>query len=38
MVEAAQLAVSGKWWKAQIALRGTMAGVVFNPKAPLPRR
>jgi GT2 family glycosyltransferase len=39
VLEASQLAVSGKWWKAQIALRGTMAGVVFNPKVPsLPRR
>lgn len=32
LVETAQLASKGKFKKAQIALRGTAAGVVFNPK------
>jgi GT2 family glycosyltransferase len=37
LVEASQLAASGKFWKAQIALRGVAAGIVFNPKAEAPR-
>lgn len=32
LVEVTKLAASGKWKKAQIALRGTAAGIVFNPK------
>jgi dTDP-4-dehydrorhamnose reductase len=36
MFEASRLLAHGDWWKAQIALRGTVAGVTFNPKVPLP--
>ena len=32
LVEATQLAAAGKFWKAQIALRGVAAGIVWNPK------
>jgi GT2 family glycosyltransferase len=32
LVEASRLVAHGDFWKAQIALRGTMAGITFNPK------
>ena len=35
-LDSAKLLAKGKLWKAQIALRGTLAGVVFNPKTPYP--
>jgi GT2 family glycosyltransferase len=35
LVEVTKLAAGGKWKKAEIALRGTAAGIVFNPK-PVP--
>jgi len=35
-VEVTRLASAGDWRKAQIALRGTLAGMVFNPKPPAP--
>jgi dTDP-4-dehydrorhamnose reductase len=37
VLEAGQLAATGKFWKAQIALRGVAAGIVFNPKPVVPR-
>jgi GT2 family glycosyltransferase len=37
LLEAGQLAAAGKFWKAQIALRGVAAGIVFNPKPEAPR-
>jgi GT2 family glycosyltransferase len=36
LFEATRLVANGDWWKAQIALRGTVAGLTFNPKVPLP--
>ncbi|MEY4579360.1 MAG: hypothetical protein RL701_4063 [Pseudomonadota bacterium] len=36
LFETSRLVASGDWWKAQIALRGTVAGLTFNPKVPLP--
>lgn len=36
LLETAQLAAAGKFWKAQIALRGIAAGIVFNPKSETP--
>jgi GT2 family glycosyltransferase len=36
LFEAARLFAHGDLWKAQIALRGTVAGLTFNPKVPLP--
>src|ERR1700712_1402544 len=35
-LDSAKLLAKGKLWKAQIALRGTVAGIVFNPKTPYP--
>lgn len=37
LFEASRLAAQGDFWKAQIALRGTVAGLTFNPKIPLPK-
>jgi GT2 family glycosyltransferase len=37
LFEASRLVAGGDWWKAQIALRGTVAGLTFNPKVPLPK-
>ena len=36
LLESSKLVAHGDFWKAQIALRGTLAGVVFNPKTPWP--
>jgi GT2 family glycosyltransferase len=36
MLDATQLARSGQWHKAKIALRGTLAGMTFNPRPPAP--
>jgi dTDP-4-dehydrorhamnose reductase len=36
LLDSTRLAARGQLWKAQIALRGTMAGIVFNPKTPWP--
>jgi dTDP-4-dehydrorhamnose reductase len=36
LLDTSKLVVHGDLWKAQIALRGTMAGIVFNPKTPYP--
>lgn len=36
LLETSKLVAHGDLWKAQIALRGTMAGIVFNPKTPWP--
>lgn len=36
LFEASRLIAHGDWWKAQIAVRGTIAGLTFNPKVPLP--
>ena len=36
LLESGQLAAHGDFWKAQFALRGTMAGITFNPRIPLP--
>lgn len=38
LLDTSKLVAGGKLWKAQIALRGTMAGIVFNPKTPWPER
>jgi dTDP-4-dehydrorhamnose reductase len=36
LLDSTRLLAHGDLWKAQIALRGTMAGIVFNPKTPFP--
>jgi GT2 family glycosyltransferase len=36
MIDVSKLAKAGKWHKAGIALRGTLAGVTFNPRPPAP--
>jgi dTDP-4-dehydrorhamnose reductase len=36
LLDTSKLAAHGDLWKAQIALRGTVAGIVFNPKTPWP--
>jgi dTDP-4-dehydrorhamnose reductase len=36
LLDTSKLVAHGDLWKAQIALRGTMAGIVFNPKTPWP--
>jgi dTDP-4-dehydrorhamnose reductase len=36
LLDTSKLVARGELWKAQIALRGTMAGIVFNPKTPWP--
>lgn len=36
LLDSTRLLAHGDVWKAQIALRGTMAGIVFNPKTPWP--
>jgi GT2 family glycosyltransferase len=36
LLESSKLVAHGDLWKAQIALRGTLAGIVFNPKTPWP--
>ena len=36
LFESSKLAMHGDFWKAQIALRGTMAGITFSPKTPRP--
>jgi GT2 family glycosyltransferase len=37
LLETAQLVAAGKFWKAQIALRGVAAGIVWIPKDEAPR-
>lgn len=36
LFETGRLVARGDFWKAQIALRGTIAGLTFNPKVPQP--
>ncbi len=36
LLEVTKLAANGEWRKAEIALRGTAAGIVFNPKSVRP--